>query len=211
MVPQMVSMAIGMNVAPLLARRIRPGRLMAVGLLVAALGMLVQVYVDTFGIAAVVVGLTLTGLGITPAMALTTNLLMGSAEPSKAGSAAALAETSGEFGVAMGVATLGSVAAAAYRSHLSLPWDMPADAGTAARQGITEAIGAARNLPASVAGDLVEAARSAFTAGMSTVAVVGTVVFAGLAVLVAVAFRDVPATSSASVDDEVDFVSTNAS
>jgi MFS transporter, DHA2 family, multidrug resistance protein len=212
MVPQMVAMAIGMNTAPILARRIRPGRLMAAGLLVAALGMLVQVYVGTFGIAAVVVGLTLAGLGITPAMALTTNLLMGSTPPEKAGSAAALAETSGEFGVAMGVATLGSVAAAAYRSHLSLPWDMPADAGTAARQGITEAIGAARNLPASVAGDLVEAARSAFTAGMSTVAGVGTVVFVGLAVLVAVAFRHVPATASEPApSDEVDLVSTNAS
>jgi len=211
MVPQMVTMAIGMNTAPILARRIRPGRLMAAGLLVAALGMLVQVYVDTFGIAAVVVGLTLTGLGITPAMALTTNLLMGSTPPSKAGSAAALAETSGEFGVAMGVATLGSVAAAAYRSHLSLPWDMPADAGAAARQGITEALGAARSLPASVAGDLVDAARTAFTAGMSTVAGVGTVVFVGLAVLVAVAFRHVPATSEAAPAEEVDFVPANAS
>jgi len=59
--------------------------------------------------------------------------------------------------------------------------------------------------------DLVDAARTAFTAGMSTVAGVGTVVFVGLAVLVAVAFRHVPATSEAAPAEEVDFVPANAS
>jgi DHA2 family multidrug resistance protein-like MFS transporter len=146
-------------------------------------------------------------------MALTTNLLMGSAPPEKAGSAASLSETSGEFGVAMGVASLGSLATVVYRSHLSLPWDVPATADRAAREGITEALGVARELPASLAADLLDAARTAFTASVTTVAGVGAVVFVGLAVLVAVAFRNVPSTPAEPTDaaEEVDFVSANVS
>ena len=211
LVPQMIVMAIGMMTAPALATRMRPARLMALGLLVAAAGMFAQTLVDTFGIAAIVVGLTLAGLGISPTMALSMNLLMGSTPPEKAGSAASITETSGEFGVAMGIASLGSLAAVAYRSDLALPWDIPADAAGAARHGITEALGAARDLPGSVAADLVEAAGTAFTSAVTTVAGVGVAVFVGLAVLVAVAFRNVPPTPPTEVPDEVDFVAANDS
>jgi DHA2 family multidrug resistance protein-like MFS transporter len=213
LVPQMVVMAIGMMTAPALATRVRPARLMALGLLVAAAGMFAQTLVDTWGVAAIVIGLALAGLGISPTMALSMNLLMGSTPPEKAGSAASISETSGEFGVAMGVATLGSLAAVAYRSDLSMPWNIPADAGSAARQGITEAFGAAKDLPGSVAAGLVDAASTAFTSAVTTVAGVGVAVFVGLAVLVAVAFRSVPSTPAATVEvpDEVDFVAANDS
>jgi DHA2 family multidrug resistance protein-like MFS transporter len=212
LVPQMVVMAIGMMTAPALATRMRPARLMALGLLVAAAGMIAQSLVGTFGIAAIVAGLALAGLGISPTMALSMNLLMGSTPPEKAGSAASITETSGEFGVAMGIASLGSLAAVAYRADLALPWDLPAAADTAARQGITEALGAARDLPASVAAGLVEAAGTAFTSAVTTVAGVGVAVFVGLAVLVAVAFRTVPPTPPAEVPaSEIDFVAANDS
>jgi DHA2 family multidrug resistance protein-like MFS transporter len=125
------------------------------------------------------------------------NLMMAATPPQKAGSAAALSETSGEFGVAMGVAFLGSIAAVTYRSRLVLPWDVPADVDRAARHGVTEAMGVARDLPGPLAADVLDAARTAFTAGMTTVAGIGVVVFTGLAVLVAVAFRRVPVTPSA--------------
>jgi MFS transporter, DHA2 family, multidrug resistance protein len=215
LVPQMIVMAIGMMTAPALATRMRPALLMALGLLVAAAGMFAQTLVDTFGIAAIVVGLTLAGLGISPTMALSMNLLMGSTPPEKAGSAASITETSGEFGVAMGIASLGSLAAVAYRSDLALPWELPAAAAGAARQGITEALGAARDLPGSVAADLVEAAGNAFTSAVTTVAGVGVAVFVGLAVLVAVAFRTVPPTPPSDAPNElpaeVDFVASNDS
>jgi MFS transporter, DHA2 family, multidrug resistance protein len=212
MVPQMIAMAAGMLGAPALAQRVRPARLMAYGLLIAGAGMFLIAFTDSAGIAAVVIGLTLAGLGISPTMALTTNLLMGSTPPEKAGSAASLSETSGEFGVAMGVASLGSLATVVYRSHLSLPWELPAGADRAAREGITEALGVARELPASLAADLVDAARSAFTTAVTTVAGVGAVVFVGLAILVAAAFRNVPATAAPEpTANEVDFVAANES
>src|SRR5215470_5305291 len=146
LVPQNIAMAAGSMVAPALARRIRPGYLMAAGLLVAGFGLLVQTNTDAVdGVAAVVVGLTLAGLGISPTMALTMNLLLGSAPPEKAGSAASISETSGEFGVAVGVAVLGSLAAVAYRAHLTIPSATPAGADNAARQGVTQAIIAAQH------------------------------------------------------------------
>jgi DHA2 family multidrug resistance protein-like MFS transporter len=78
LIPQNIAMAAGMIASPVLARRVRPSRLMAAGLLVAAVGLLVQTRTDADGgVAAVVVGLTLAAVGISPTMALTMNLLLG--------------------------------------------------------------------------------------------------------------------------------------
>ena len=199
LVPQNIAMVAGSMAAPALSRRIRPAYLMAAGLLVAGGGLLVQTRTEAAGgVAAVVVGLTLAGLGISPAMALTMNLVLGSTPPEKAGSAASISETSGEFGVALGVATLGSLATIVYRAHLIVPAGTPAAAGHAAREGITAATGAAGHLPGALGADLLDGARAAFTAGLTTVAGVGAAVFVGLAVLAAIAFRHVPATGAAS-------------
>jgi DHA2 family multidrug resistance protein-like MFS transporter len=193
LVPQNVAMAAGSAVAPALARRIRPAYVMAAGLVIAGFGLLVQTQAS---LPHVVIGLVLAGVGISPAMALTMNLIMGATPPEKAGSAASLSETSGEFGVALGVAALGSLATVVYRSHLAVPAGTPDAADHAARQGITGALTAAQHLSGSLGADLMDAARTAFTAGLTTVAGVGAVVFTALAVLAAVAFRHVPATGT---------------
>jgi DHA2 family multidrug resistance protein-like MFS transporter len=195
LIPQNIAMAAGMMAAPVLARRIRPARLVAGGLAVAAAGMLAQTATGaTGGVVTVVVGLTLAAVGISPAMALTMNLVLGSTPPEKAGSAASISETSGEFGIALGVATLGSLATAVYRADLTVPAGVPTAIGDAARQGITAAAQAAQQLPGPVGADLLDAAREAFTAGLTTVAGVGAAVFVGLAVLAARAFRQVAVT-----------------
>jgi MFS transporter, DHA2 family, multidrug resistance protein len=193
LIPQNVAMAAGMVVSPVLARRIRPAHLMAAGLLLAAAGMLLQTRVGALGVVAVAGGIALAGAGISPTMALSMNLIMGSTPPEKAGSAASLQETGGEFGVAVGVAALGSLAGFAYRSNLHVPAGAPVDA---ARQGITEATAAAGRLPGAVGAGLLDAARTAFTSGVVTVAVVAAVVFVGLSVVAMVAFRRVPPASA---------------
>jgi DHA2 family multidrug resistance protein-like MFS transporter len=203
LVPQNIAIAGGSILAPRLTRRIRPAYLMASGLLIAGFGLLVQTRTDAVdGISAVVVGLTLAGLGISPTMALTMNLILGSAPPEKAGSAASVSETSGEFGVALGVAAMGSLAAVAYRAHLAVPSATPAAAEDAARQGITEAAIAAQHLPGPLGADLFDAARTAFTAGLTTVAGLGAAIFIGLAVLAAVAFRHASPTEPATHESQ---------
>jgi DHA2 family multidrug resistance protein-like MFS transporter len=205
LIPQNIAMATGMMAAPVLARRIRPAYLMVAGLLAAAAGMLVQTGTEAAGgVAPVVLGLTLAGLGISPTMALTMNLLIGSTPPEKAGSAASVSETSGEFGIALGVAALGSLATVAYRAHLTIPAGTPDAAGNAARQGITGAASAAQHLPGTLGADLLDAARTAFTSGLTTVAAVGAAIFVGLAVLAALAFRHVSPTGTPTEPDRAE-------
>ena len=66
--------------------------------------------------------------------AVAANLILGSAPPEKAGSAAAISETGGELGVALGIAILGSVATAVYRDRIADAIVVPA--GVAHRFGL---------------------------------------------------------------------------
>ncbi len=186
LLPQNATMVIGSLAAPALTRRFRPAYVMGGGLAVAAAGFVLIAQVGTVGgLAAVVTGMALATGGISLPMALVMNLVIGSAPAEKAGSAAAITETSGEFGVALGVATLGSLGTYVYRTEL--PDTVPADV---ARESITAAVAAARQLPAGLATELLEAARTAFTTGFTTVAIVGALIFASLSVLSAITFRN---------------------
>jgi MFS transporter, DHA2 family, multidrug resistance protein len=194
LLPQNVAMVAGVLLAPLLARRFRPAYVVAAGLVVAAAGLLVLTRVGgTGGLDLVVTGLVLANGGIALPMALVANLILGSAPPEKAGSAAAMSETGGEFGVALGIATLGSIATAVYRDRLAdaIPPDVPAGAARAAHEGIAAAVSVAGRLPAGPAAELLGAAREAFTAGLNAAAGVGAVLFLSLAILAAILLRHV--------------------
>lgn len=96
-----------------------------------------------------------------------------------------MSETGGEFGVALGIATLGSLATAASRDRIAdaIPPDVPAGAARIAREGIAAAISTADRLPDCPAAELLVVAREAFTAGLNAAAGVGAVLFLSLAVL----------------------------
>ncbi|MFC4530795.1 MFS transporter [Sphaerisporangium dianthi] len=193
LLPQNVAMVAGSMTAPALARKIRPAYVITIGLLVAAAGLVAHTQVPSVdGLPLLVTGLVLTSFGIALPMSLTMNLIMASVVPEKAGSAAAISETSGEFGVAMGIAALGSLGTFVYRTRLTgdLPAGVPADAADTAHQSITAALGAAQQLGDRLAVDLVDAARTAFTSGLNVVAAVGATIFVGLAILSAIILRD---------------------
>jgi MFS transporter, DHA2 family, multidrug resistance protein len=150
----------GSLLAPVLARRVRPGVVVAAGMALATAGFLSIAQVDgTSGAAFAVAGFFVAFLGISPAMVLGTDLIVGAAPKERAGSAAAMAETSAELGAALGIALLGSVGASVYRAQV---------AGTSA--------------PAVPAGLLEGAAREAFTLGLNTVAWLSAAIMVGLAV-----------------------------
>ena len=77
-----------------------------------------------------VTGLVVASGGMSLPMPLLTNIILGAAPPEKAGSAASLSETGGEFGIAVGVASLGTLGTVVYRHQLAgnLPGDVPASA-----------------------------------------------------------------------------------
>ncbi len=187
-------------VAPAIARQVRPGTVMAAGLAVAAVGLGLLGRAGGAGsLAVVVAGIAIAQVGVGPMVALGYGLVIGSAPPERAGSASAMGETSGELGIALGVATLGSLGTAVYRGQLAahLPATVPAAAAQAVREGIAGAAAAAQHLPGQLGAALLDAARDAFTSGLHAVAGVGAVVFVALAILAASLLRHVPPTGQA--------------
>jgi len=194
LVPQFVVMgACMMFLAPVLGRRIRPAYVVAIGLTIAAPGILLLTQVGTDSLGLLVVGLVIATGGIALPMSVGMNVVLASAPPEKAGSAASLLETSGEFGIAVGVAALGSLATFVYRSELAdrIPVGTPAASAHAARESINEATTAAATLSGSLGTGLLDAARAAFTAGLNTVAAVGAALFLALGVVALVALRQI--------------------
>jgi DHA2 family multidrug resistance protein-like MFS transporter len=190
LVPMNVAMAASTMLAPQLVRRFRPGSVMAAGLAIAAAGLFLVSTVDADdGLAVLVIGFLLACVGIAWPSALGTDLIVSSAPREKAGSASGISETSGEFGIALGVAVLGSIGTAVYGARVSVPASVPADAATIARESITGAVSVAEQLPARLAAELLASARDAFTAGLNVAGGVGAALFAGLALCALAAFR----------------------
>ncbi|GAA2244822.1 MFS transporter [Streptomyces amakusaensis] len=186
-----VASAVGSLIAPSLARRFRPGHVVAGGLTVAVVGYLTLAAADAeSGLVMVVVGITLVFFGAGPMTALSTDMVVGSVPPEKAGSAASMSETSTELGISVGVALLGSLGTAVYRSQIdgSLPEGLPAKALEQTEDTLAGATAAAEDLSGALSEELLSAAREAFTAGMNVSSLVGAAMVATLAVISAVAF-----------------------
>src|SRR5690606_41675612 len=98
--------------------------------------------------------LTVMSFGFTPVASLTTDLIVTSAPPERAGAAAAISETAFELGAALGIALLGSLGAAIYRARLVLPPDLDASALGAVGGTRGGAVGAAPPRPALTAAPL---------------------------------------------------------
>jgi len=162
---------VGSLLTPVLAQRVRPGFLIAGGLIVGAAGFLVLTQVDNAPPLAVIVTASIVfSIGFAPAFTLTTDMVIGAAPPEKAGAAAAISETSSELGGALGIAILGSIGTAVYRRSMAdaIPRGLSADGVNAARGTLGGALGVAEGLPSTIATVLRDTARGAFTRAMET-------------------------------------------
>ncbi|MFC7548648.1 MFS transporter [Plantactinospora sp. GCM10030261] len=186
LIPQNIAMVAGMTVAPILNRRWSTYVVMTVGLIVATCGLLMLTQVDGGGgRGTLVTGLVVACFGVGMPMVLTMSLIMSAVPADRAGSAASVSETAGEFGVALGVATLGTLGAALYRTRLSdapLP-GVPAEVTATAGEGIGVAKALAGELPPETGEALFAAARAAFAVGLNGVAMTGVVMLAVLTVV----------------------------
>jgi DHA2 family multidrug resistance protein-like MFS transporter len=158
-------------------------------MLVSVAGLLLIARADAAsGLAAVVAGFAVSNLGAGPMVTLGTDFVVGSAPLEKAGSAAAMNETSGEFGFALGIAALGSLGTIVYRGRLGVPAGVP---DGDARETLAGAAEVAGRLPGRTGAALLGAARDAFTGGMHVAAGVSAALLVAVAVLVAALLRDV--------------------
>jgi len=187
-----VAFVVGSMLAPMIVRRVRPAYVLAGGLTVASAGfaLLTQVAVGD-GLPVLVGGYVLLSLGLAPVVTLTTDLIVGSVPPERAGQASGLSETSSEFGGALGIALLGSLATALYRGAMAdaMPAELPADAIAAARATLGGAMAAANALPDAQGADLLTAARAAFMQSFRQTALVSAGVSLAAAMVAAAMLR----------------------
>ena len=90
------------------------------------------------------VALFLVGVGLGLAFTVASDVILASVPKERAGSAAAVSETAYELGMALGIATLGSIVTGVYRNFV-VPQGIPADVAAHARDSLAAAIDAARH------------------------------------------------------------------
>ncbi|HEX8133746.1 MAG TPA: MFS transporter, partial [Actinomycetes bacterium] len=166
--PSSAAFILGSMATPLLARRAAPAVAMAAGLALAAVGFgLLTQLGPTGGLPLLVAGSVIFSLALAPVDTLATDLAVGAAPPQRAGAASAITETAAEFGGALGIAVLGVVGTAVYRSQLAhgVPAGVPDQAAAVARDTLGGAVAVADRLPDRLGASLLEVAQEAFTQG----------------------------------------------
>lgn len=186
MVPGAAGFIVGAMLTPVIVRRIGPGSTVTGGLALAAVGfgLLTQVDVAS-GLVILVIGCVVFSLGLAAVFTLATDLMVGAAPPERAGAASAIAETGSELGGALGIAILGTIGTAAYRGDVAdaIPAGVPSQTAAAARDTLGGAVTAGEQLPHTVAVELLDAAREAFTQGLQLAAAISAAVVVVTAVL----------------------------
>jgi DHA2 family multidrug resistance protein-like MFS transporter len=217
-VPSAIGFVVGSQLAPRIVRAARPAYVIGAGLTVAAFGLAVISQVGrSDGLALVIVGSIVISLGLAPVMSLTTELIVGSAPPERAGAASGISETAAELGGALGISILGSIGVALYRREVTeaLPAGVPADAAVIARETLGGAVAVAGQLPGQLGTTVLEVARDAFVQGMQVAATISAVLGMAVAIIALVLLRNVgpgthdPAAAGPTDDNENDGESTS--
>ena len=192
MLPWALGFIAGSMLTPRLASLVPPWTLMAGGFVLSAIGCVVFTQLDAgSGFTTIVVGTVLFSLGGGPVFTITTDMIIGSAPPERAGAAAGVSETAAELGGALGIAIFGSIGVAIYRGEIAerVPEGVPAQAADVARDTLGGAVEVAGQLPDGVGTTLVDAARDAFVSGVHVSAWISVIGTLGLALLAALLLR----------------------
>jgi DHA2 family multidrug resistance protein-like MFS transporter len=123
------------------------------------------------------------GVGLGLAFTVASDVIIASVPKERVGAAAAVSETAYELGMALGIATLGSIVTGVYRGF-DVPPGIPSSVAASARDSLAGAVNAAGTMPADKAAALLEAAQGAFTNGLAIASGVGSVLLLVSAVAV---------------------------
>ncbi len=201
--PSAAGFIVGSQFGPRIVRQVQPAAVIAGGLALASAGLalLTQVGVSD-GLWVIVTSSVIISIGLGPVFGLTTELIVGTAPPEKAGAASGISETAAELGGALGIAILGSIGVAIYRGQLSvtLPADLPAGAADAAKDTLGGAVTTAATLPPAQGTAVFDAAADAFVTGLQVTSAVATIIAVIIAVVSWVALRESNGSSKDSSD-----------
>jgi DHA2 family multidrug resistance protein-like MFS transporter len=194
MLPWALAFVVGSILTPRIVRRFSPISIIAGGLAVAAVGFGLLIQIDSStSFLFLTIGLVISSLGLAPVFTLTTDLVVGSAPPERAGAASAISETTGELGGALGIAVLGSIGTSIYRTELSkaIPAGIPSEAQEVALQSLGGAISLIGHLPDSLGSMLLDIALGSFIHGLQFTVIISSGLAAVAAALVFVKLRKV--------------------
>ncbi|WP_119419384.1 MFS transporter [Desertibaculum subflavum] len=192
-VPSSLGFVVGSMFAPMILRRFRVATVLVGGLCFAAAGFAVLAALGPQGDLVVLVGGTVVfALGLAPVVTLTTDLVVGAAPPERAGAASAMSETAAELGGALGIAVLGSIAAAIYRAQMAeaAGEGLPPAALATARDTLGGAYTIAAGLPGHLGAGLLTLAREAFVAALQSAVMISAAVVLAAALLVMLLLRN---------------------
>ena len=191
LLPMAPIMIIVAPLTPRLSAKFGAHRVVTLGMLLVAIGMLMfrGIGLDTQYLY-VLVSLVPLVSGIALTMSPMTAAIMSAVPARRAGAGSAMNDATRELGAALGVAVLGSLAASHYSHVVSgLVKGLPAEQQTAATSSLAGALQTASQLPAAAGRALTVGADTAFISGIHLAVTVGAV----LAVLSAViAYRYLP-------------------
>ena len=194
--PSGAGFIVGSLVAPHVIHRARPSVVMGAGLALTAVSLVALTQVGlTSGLLLLAVASGVIALSLAPVVTLATELAVGSAPPERTGAASGISETSAELGGALGIAILGSIGTAIYRSEVAgaLPAGVPPAAAETARDTLGGATEVAGQLSGPLGNQVLDAAREAFLHGMRLTAAISAALAIGVGILAAVMLRKVRA------------------
>lgn len=169
--PAPLALVVTSLLAPVLMRALPVRHVITAGLVLMAAGLvlpwLAQDGNDHVGYPVMAAALTLIGFGAGLATTVASVTLMAATPNEHVSGAAAIEETCYELGAALGVASLGSLAGALYRSSL------PASAPAAAHNSVGEGAHAAQELGGAHGASLLDQVARAFTHGMTPAFAIG--------------------------------------
>ena len=172
-----------------LAERVGTGPVMSAGFSLVAAGFAVLALVGTeTPYPVLAVALVLLGAGMSLTAAPATGSIMSAVPPAKAGVGSAVNDTTREVGGALGIALLGSISSAAFRSSIDLGGlALPPALADQARESVGGAARVAGIVP-ELAPELVARAGTAFTDAFNLASGIAAAIAVAAAVGVAVAF-----------------------
>ncbi|MCC9186318.1 MFS transporter [Mycolicibacterium mageritense] len=185
--PATVATVVVVGIVGYLLTRLGRGRAIAAGLGLSALGLVglavTEGWSTYWGMG---ISLAVIGLGVGAAMTLSTDAVVSAAPAERAGAAASISETAYEFGVALGIAVLGTLHTVIYRASLQIPEHVSAPARDALHDSLATATYQLTNSP-----ELLAEAQHAFTFGVQTVSLLAAAL---LTIAAVVAYKVIPST-----------------
>ncbi|MFI5495052.1 MFS transporter [Actinoplanes sp. NPDC051859] len=134
------------------------------------------------------VALFLMGAGMGLAFTVASDVILTVVPERQAGAASAVSETAYELGMALGIATLGTVVTGVYRD-VTLPAGIPTELAATAQDSLAGAAQVAGALPPEQATAMLTAARFAFTDGLALATTAGSVLLLAAAAAIAILIR----------------------